>query len=449
MYAPAGYEDSDDDDEFDEFGFFSECPKPKPAAPRAPLINYELLLNSAVCEGNLEETKRILNLDSSLRSGGLVAQGWPIIFSACYEAHRDIVEYLLVVEKVDANQMFGMETALMKACASPKPTELVYPVVRLLLDFGAIIEVLDRFGCTPLMFACQQGHLKVVKEIVGESPLITVDRDGNTALFLAVINNHYEIVKVLLRAGAQSNIVNRAGFTPRQCAILAGHTEVAELFPAEEEPYLVEAKYRNYSNYKDLMDSGHHSSIDGLLFGMNSEDMLHFFAKKDVDLFDFLTMTDDRLREVGIKYPIQRKRILLGLYDLHQHPWSKSSLNPQQTGSSIDMYDTLEMLANIHRQIIILHSTMVYTKELVGRSQNPEAFEEVMQASNLRRHLRALQSKMRGFQAQLREHHKLSAPKPVLHMTSESNLAIQSKKPWKVCAFLGLLGCVIYLKFRK
>ncbi|XP_050090421.1 ankyrin repeat, SAM and basic leucine zipper domain-containing protein 1 [Anopheles aquasalis] len=449
MYRPAGYDDSDEDDEYDEFGFYSECPRPTPAVPRAPPVNYELLLNNAVCDGNLEETKRILDLDRSLRSGGLVAQGWPIIFSACYEAHRDIVEYLLVVEKVDANQMIGMETALMKACASPKPTELVYPVVRLLLDFGAIIEVLDRFGCTPLMFACQQGHLKVVKEIVGESPLITVDRDGNTALFLAVINNHYEIVKGLLRAGAQPNIVNRAGFTPRQCAILAGHTEVAELFPAEEEPYLVAAKYRNYSNYKDLIDSGHHSNIDGLLFGMNSEDMLHFFAKKDVDLFDFLTMTDDRLREVGIKYPIQRKRILLGLYDLHQHPWSKGSLNVQQTASTIDMYDTLEMLANIHKQMIVLHSTLVYTKELIERSQNPQAFDDVMEASNLQRVLRALQSTMRGFQAQLLVHHKLSAPKPILHITSEPKLPIKSKKPLKVCAFLGLLGCVVYLKFRK
>ncbi|XP_049546434.1 ankyrin repeat, SAM and basic leucine zipper domain-containing protein 1 [Anopheles darlingi] len=449
MYLPAGYDDSDDDDEFNEFGFFSECPKPKSAAPRAPPVNYELLLNNAVCDGDLEETKRILNLDSTLRSGGLVAQGWPIIFSACYEAHRDIVEYLLLVEKVDVNQMFGMETALMKACASPKPTELVYPIVRLLLESGAIIDVLDRYGCTPLMFACQQGHLQVVKEIVDESPLITVDRDGNTALFLAVINNHYEIVKVLLRAGAQANIVNRAGFTPRQCAILAGHTELAELFPAEEEPYIVEAKYRNYSGYKDLVDSGHHSSIDGLLFGMNSEDMLHFFAKKEVDLFDFLTMTDDRLREVGIKFPIQRKRILLGLYDLHQHRWSKTSLNLQRTKTSIDMYDTLEMLANIHKQIIVLHSTMVYTKELVGRSHNPQSFDDVTKASNLRQELKALQSTVREFQAQLLEYHKLSAPKPILHITAKSNQTIHSKKPLKVCAFLGLLGCVVYLKLRK
>lgn len=147
---------------------------------KPPEEDYDTLLYYAILDGQLDETKRIIRQDAYLRGGGMLRQGWPAMFYACFEAQLPIVEYFLRDEKMDVNRQYNLQTALMIACSSSQSSERVYQVVRLLLDYGAIIGMLDQYGCSPLMLACKAGHLDVVKEIVGESSLLSTDNEGNT-----------------------------------------------------------------------------------------------------------------------------------------------------------------------------------------------------------------------------------------------------------------------------
>jgi hypothetical protein len=52
---------------------------------------------------------------------------------------------------------------------------------------------------------------------------------GRTALHLAAMNGHYDIVKLLLERGGKSIVVNKFGRTAECWAVANGHTRVAQL----------------------------------------------------------------------------------------------------------------------------------------------------------------------------------------------------------------------------
>uniref|UniRef100_A0A182PU25 ANK_REP_REGION domain-containing protein n=1 Tax=Anopheles epiroticus TaxID=199890 RepID=A0A182PU25_9DIPT len=458
MYRPAGYDDSDED-EFDELGYFHySFPKQKQNisftkdAPPPP-EDYDDLLYNAILDGNLEETKCILQKDEYLRKGGTLRQGWPAMFYACFESKLPIVEYLLQEETIDVNRQYNLQTALMIACSSSKPSERVYQVVRLLLDYGAIIGVLDQYGCSPLMFACREGHLNVVKEIVGESSLLSTDNEGNTALFYAVNNNHLEVVKTLLRAGAQTHTVNRQGFNPRQCAVNRNYLDIAELFPPEETPYQMPTKYLCYSDYRNFLHGdqaqdppGYFPDLGTMLLGMNSEAKLRLFSEANMNLVEFLTLSDERLKELGMKYPIERKRILLGLYDFHLHKWSRNSLWTMERQRVLDFYDILEALANVLKHVTVMQATLLYTKKLTEIHES-DKFGCDKQCYSLKQHLVNLRATVEDFKAHMKDIHKLSAPNPVLHIMPSCNDRSSSDKMLKICC-LAIGGLLLYLKLK-
>ncbi|XP_040170840.1 ankyrin repeat, SAM and basic leucine zipper domain-containing protein 1 isoform X2 [Anopheles arabiensis] len=459
MYRPAGYDDSDEDD-FDDFGYMSSSyPKQKQNTAfmqevKPPEEDYDTLLYYAILDGQLDETKRIIRQDTYLRGGGMLRQGWPAMFYACFEAQLPIVEYFLRDEKMDVNRQYNLQTALMIACSSSQSSERVYQVVRLLLDYGAIIGMLDQYGCSPLMLACKAGHLDVVKEIVGESSLLSTDNEGNTALFYAVNNNHLEIVKILLRAGAQTHTVNRQGFTPRQCAINQNYLDIAELFPSEEKPYVMPAKYLCYSDYHNFMRGeraddppGYFPDLGLMLFGMNSEGSLRLFADANMNLFEFLTVTDERLLELGMKYPIERKRVLLGLYDFHLHKWSRNSLWTMEKQRILDFYDIMEVLANILKHLTVMQASLLFTKRLT-EAYDSQAFSSAEQSSNLKQQLVELHSTVKDFAAYINTIHEVTAPKPVLYIMPSSKGRQRNGKLLKMCSCLFVGGMLVYLKLR-
>jgi ankyrin repeat protein len=68
----------------------------------------------------------------------------------------------------------------------------------------------------PLHFACYFGDEKSVNQIVNQNKqeIDEVSKDGYTPLFIAVANNYYNIVKILINNGANKNIKNKEGKLP-------------------------------------------------------------------------------------------------------------------------------------------------------------------------------------------------------------------------------------------
>jgi len=97
-------------------------------------------------------------------------------------------------------------------CASP---ETGLDTVRFVVDNGGRdVDEKGADGRTPLMQAALRGDAPLVRFLLCRSALIHQrDREGNTALHLAMRGKHTDVVLLLLRAGACTAFANAAGET--------------------------------------------------------------------------------------------------------------------------------------------------------------------------------------------------------------------------------------------
>lgn len=93
-----------------------------------------------------------------------------------------------------------------------------------------------------------------------------------------------------------------------------------------------------------------------MLHGMRCEDIEYKFYQSQISLPEFLTITDDRLQEIGITFPYQRKRILLGLLRFHEKAWSKSSLRFPKLKDDILQY--FDVFSNCLKQLIVVKTAL-------------------------------------------------------------------------------------------
>ena len=88
--------------------------------------------------------------------------------------------------------------------------------------------------------AAQDGHENAVRAILVSTAysrdlLIVAEAvNGWTPLFIACINGHLIIVKLLLEAGAEQGMCDLAGWTEKEHAVYRGHMKVAEMLAAHE-----------------------------------------------------------------------------------------------------------------------------------------------------------------------------------------------------------------------
>ena len=101
------------------------------------------------------------------------------------------------------------------------------------LAAGDDVVLADRQDFTALHFAAQQSQTEAVRVLLdAEAPVDPQDRFGNTPLWRAVFNSQGQAgtAEVLLHAGADPDIRNEAGASPRELATRMGAAEVVSLF---------------------------------------------------------------------------------------------------------------------------------------------------------------------------------------------------------------------------
>ena len=65
-----------------------------------------------------------------------------------------------------------------------------------------MVDPPDKRGYTPLMLACEQGHLERARALLVDGPSTDLtDNEGNTALMVASRLGHLEMARLLLEAG--------------------------------------------------------------------------------------------------------------------------------------------------------------------------------------------------------------------------------------------------------
>jgi ankyrin repeat protein len=170
----------------------------------------------ALREGNEEEVIRLLDVDPALLEGENDDGDRPLVLAAEHGHLR--VASLLIERGANINAHTGWMNRTALHCAAQRGHE---DVVAFLLSKGAHTNVRSYNGVTPLLRACDYGHLCVVKMLVqcmGAQGLDDEDSDGWTALHYAAYSVHEGMVRCLLLAGADPTITDNGGRTPRDAA---------------------------------------------------------------------------------------------------------------------------------------------------------------------------------------------------------------------------------------
>ncbi|KAI2709040.1 hypothetical protein CBS147332_6099 [Penicillium roqueforti] len=143
-------------------------------------------------------------------------------------------------------------------------------VAKLLLEYGANLEALDRSGSTPLGFAAAYGQENVVRLLLDNGAKVeSSDISGRTPLHSAAHYGHETVAKLLLDSGADIETSGRDGTTPLRLAAVFGNDAMAKLL-LERGAYIESSDERGTSPLHIATRHGHETVVKLLLdFGAN------------------------------------------------------------------------------------------------------------------------------------------------------------------------------------
>ena len=145
-----------------------------------------------------------------------------IIEATRYGFYDGVLQLLGIHSNVDATNKNGM-TALMWAATKKDNLQ----IGKLLIDFGANVDVIDESGTTALMVAGCHGNIRMLKLLIAEGAnLEATDNYGDTALIESAGGGRVAMVKLLIAAGANLYAVSRWGKT---AFMVACGTEIEKL----------------------------------------------------------------------------------------------------------------------------------------------------------------------------------------------------------------------------
>ncbi|KAJ8273368.1 hypothetical protein GJAV_G00100820 [Gymnothorax javanicus] len=189
------------------------------------------LLMIAVKENRLTIVDRLLELGASLSER--TKDGRTALHVAAAHSKDDIVK--LVVRKADPNTPGGAKDQLALHFAASRPTG-AHSTVQTLLKYSSKEARLipDKDGCIPLFIAVEAGNVGIVKELLGaltEPQLVTQRKGaGDTALHVCCRRKDTEMAKVLVEHGASVDFQNAEGQTPLHVAAWEGDELMLKFF---------------------------------------------------------------------------------------------------------------------------------------------------------------------------------------------------------------------------
>jgi ankyrin repeat protein len=182
---------------------------------------------AACWNGNLPEVQRLLAAGAPLEDRDKYLR--TPLFLACHNGNAEVVKFLLDhgarADVVNDHE----DTTIGQACEFGH-----LEAAKLILVAGAGINHANRWGRTPLMLASREGRDDVVAWLISRHVDVTYHATDLPALYYAILQNHYLIAQMLVKAGA------KAGEAPESVAGVEHPFGYTMLAAQTDDPRMIE-----------------------------------------------------------------------------------------------------------------------------------------------------------------------------------------------------------------
>ncbi len=191
----------------------------------------QTVLLEAVEQGDSAKVREILSEKRARNSVNVPdEQGQSPLLRATWLNHIDIARHL-IRSGADVNQADAIHDSPYLVAGAEGRLE----ILRMTLEKGADLRSVNRYGGTALIPAAEHGYVKVVDLLLkaGVDP-----NHGNflgwTALHEAIVlsdggPDHQEVLRLLIKAGADVNLPDRQGVLPLTLARQRSQSEMAQI----------------------------------------------------------------------------------------------------------------------------------------------------------------------------------------------------------------------------
>ncbi len=147
-------------------------------------------------------------ISQGLSPNTIDSNGNPMLVLAIKDRSYGVIDVLLAAKDMDVDLSNKQgETPLMYAAINGD-----LPLVKTLVLKNK--AQLDHIGWTPLHYACAKGHLEVAQFLLSNGAMVdSLSLGGTTPLMMAVQSGNDYLVKLLLDKGANLQLRNEAGLT--------------------------------------------------------------------------------------------------------------------------------------------------------------------------------------------------------------------------------------------
>lgn len=335
--------------------------------------------------GNIELVKE--EIENGFSPNEVLEDRWNPILIAASTGNNKLFKLLLEKGASISSSRDGY-TPLMLACNCPKSTSSFdnsTKIIECLLNLKVDPNVVNRKRMNALMFAANNGNLEAVKILAPVTNLQAQDNQNWNALFWAVNGGHLEILQYFLDQGLPFDKADVRNNTPLDIARNNEFEDIVNLFTDNDD--MEEILDTPNCNFESMFLSLNNDEkpqfffdVCNMLFGTRSESLIKKFRSENVNMFDFLVMTENDLIDLGVEMPFQRRRILNGIYRFHKQPFHPKSI---PTVGKNEVYSNIDVAAGVLsaiKQLVCMESSLVYIQKNMSLNEASMESDEVKEA---------------------------------------------------------------------
>ncbi|XP_060836982.1 ankyrin repeat and SAM domain-containing protein 3-like isoform X1 [Rhopalosiphum padi] len=241
------------------------------------------------------------------------------LHTACTLNHPKVIDMLTLSNNLNISNKKGW-TCLMYACYYGNEN-LVDRIVD--LDPKTLFAT-NNDKQTPLMIATMSGNVSIVKKTFHVDILEMPDKLGRSAMFYAVLYNQEEILEYFIEKQANCNVIDNFGKTMTMTAISKGFQRVMKLLYEYENRHEKNVLNTTWSEKLEMTRNNHQNDdhldyhVEKLLRQLSLEKYWPVFDKRNIRYNDFLKLSEQDLKDIGINLFGPRRKLIMTIDKLNE-----------------------------------------------------------------------------------------------------------------------------------